>query len=79
MNNHFKRQFSKEINGETILFEAEYNPTTHHFTITENSSVQYTLQFDPTSRTWTTADGPEPSIPLEELAAAVQQSYGVQV
>ena len=79
MNHHFNRQFSKEINGETTLFEVLYDPTTHHFTVTENTLVRYKLSFDPTSRTWTTTDGPEPAIPVEELAAAVQQSFGVFV
>lgn len=79
MNDHFIRQFSKEINGETTLFEAQYDPATHHFTVTENTLVQYKLKFDPTSRTWTTTDGPEPSIPVDELANAVQQSFGVFV
>ena len=79
MNNHFIRQFSKEINGETISFEAQYDPTTHHFTVTENTTKQYKLQFDPISRTWTTIDGVEPSISVEELANSVQQAFGVFV
>jgi hypothetical protein len=44
-----------------------------------SSKVQYKLIFDATTRAWTTTDGSEPSIPVEELAAAVQQSFGVQV
>lgn len=79
MNHSFNRQFSKKINGETTLFEVQYDPTTHHFMVTENTLVQYKLVFDPTSRTWTTTDGPKPSIAVDELAAAVQQSFGVFV
>lgn len=79
MNHNLSRQFTKEINGENTLFEVLYNPMTHHFSVTENTLVQYKLLFDPTTRVWTTTDGPEPSIPVEELAAAVQQSFGVFV
>jgi hypothetical protein len=79
MSHNFNRQFSKEINGETTFFEVQYDPKTHHFTVTENTLVQYKLVFDPTFRTWTTTDGPEPSIPVEELATLVQQSFGVFV
>lgn len=79
MNHNLRREFTKEINGKNILFEVQYDPMTHNFTVTENTLIQYKLLFDPTTRVWTTADGPEPSIPVEELAAAVQQSFGVQV
>lgn len=79
MNHNLMRQFTQEVNGETIIFDVQYNPKTHHFTVTENTLVQYTLIFDPTTRTWTTIDGPEPSLPINELAALVQQSFGVFV
>ena len=79
MNPNLRREFSKEINGEKTLFEVQYDPMTHNFTVTENTLVQYKLLFDPTTRVWTTTDGPEPSIPVEDLAVAVQQSFGVQV
>lgn len=79
MNHNLMRQFTQEVNGETIIFDVEYNPKTHHFTVTENTLVQYTLIFDPITRTWITTDGPEPSLPINELAALVQQSFGVFV
>ena len=79
MNQNLRREFTKEINGEEVLFEVQYDPMKHNFTVTENTLVQYKLLFDPTTRVWTTAEGPEPSISVEELAAAVQQSFGVQV
>ena len=79
MNHNLMRQFTQEVNGETIIFDVQYNPKTHHFTVTENTLVQYTLIFDPTTRTWTTTDVPEPSLPINELAALVQQSFGVFV
>ena len=79
MNMNLSRQFSLEVNGTPISFVATYNPMTHFFTITENESASYMLLFNPADRSWSTAEGPEPSIPVEELAKLVQQSFGVFV
>lgn len=79
MNMNLSRKFSVEVNGATINFEAAYNPMTHFFTVTENESTSYMLLFNPEDRSWSTAEGPEPAIPVEELAKLVQQSFGVFV
>lgn len=76
MNNSLTREFKKDVNGKEIHFEATYNPMTHQFVVKENQDYTYQLIFDMQTRVWST-EGNEPSIPVDELAQSVQQSFGV--
>lgn len=78
MNKSLSREFQKEVNGQVINFEATYNPQTHQFIVKENENYSYQLIFDMNNRNWSTV-GNEPSIPVQELATLVQQSFGVFV
>jgi len=73
------REFTQEIDGGPIHFKVSYDPQTHVFKVVEDNKPHYTLTFNPTTREWTTIDGPEPSIPVDQLAHLVQKSFGVFV
>lgn len=73
------REFTQEVNGMIINFQVTYDPRTHFFTVVENQDVHYTLGFNPTTKEWTTKDGPEPAIAVDQLAQLVQKSFGVFV
>lgn len=79
MNHNLSREFTKEINGENVQFHVLYDVVTHQFTVTENQSKKYTLMFNPASKSWSTSGDSQPSIDINELATAVQQSFGVFV
>lgn len=76
---NLSREFTQEVDGKTTKFHVTYDPVTHFFKVVEDDQASYSLVFDMTTRAWTTADGPEPSIPVLELARLVQQSFGVFV
>lgn len=76
---NLSREFTQEIDGKTVNFNVSYDPQTHVFKVVEDNKSHYTLTFNPTTREWTTVDGPEPSIPVDQLAHLVQKSFGVFV
>ncbi|MBE8722614.1 hypothetical protein [Sphingobacterium pedocola] len=73
----FNRKFEHHLDGRTIIFDVTYDPKTHFFTVLESGQQEaYHLKFNMSTRMWTTEDGPEPQVPVEELARLVQQSFG---
>lgn len=78
-NMNFSREFTQEVDGKSINFNVTYDPKTHFFAVVEDNVSSYTLSFNPNTRAWKTADGPEPSIPVDRLAHLVQQNFGVFV
>ncbi|MBD1426872.1 hypothetical protein [Sphingobacterium arenae] len=76
---NLSREFTQEVNGTTISFQVTYNPRTHFFAVVENQEIHYTLVFDPATKEWMTKDGPQPAIPVDQLAQLVQKSFGVFV
>jgi len=76
---NLSREFTQEVNGTTINFQVTYNPHTHFFAVIENQKTHYTLGFNPATKEWTTKDGPQPAIPVAQLAQLVQKSFGVFV
>lgn len=76
---NLSREFTQEIDGNTINFKATYNPATHAFSVVENGESSYELIFNMETRTWKISGGPEPSISVDQLAQQVQQSFGVFV
>jgi len=76
---NLSRAFTEEVEGRLIHFNVTYNPATHFFDVVEDGQARYTLTFNPATRTWATVDGSEPSIPVDQLAHLVQESFGVFV
>ncbi|MBD1433630.1 hypothetical protein H8B06_12395 [Sphingobacterium sp. DN00404] len=76
---NLSREFTQEVNGTTINFQVTYNPQTHFFAVVEDEDIHYTLGFNPATKEWTTKDGPQPAIPVDQLAQLVQKSFGVFV
>lgn len=76
---NLSREFTQEVDGNTINFRATYNPATHAFSVVENGELSYELIFNMENRDWKTSGGSEPSIPVDQLAQRVQQSFGVFV
>lgn len=79
MKMNLSREFTARVGDQVVHFEAVYDPSAHFFTVTEDQTRTYKLLFDMESREWSTAEGPEPSVPVNELANMVQQSFGVFV
>lgn len=79
MNKNLSREFTARVGDQIVRFEAVYDPTAHFFTVTEDQTRTYKLLFHMETRKWSTAEGPEPSVPVEDLAKMVQQSFGVFV
>lgn len=76
---NLSRQFTQEVDGKPVNFNVTYNPETHFFTVVEDNKSSYTLSFNLSTREWKTADGPKPSVPVDQLAHLVQKSFGVFV
>lgn len=76
---NLSREFTQEVDGKSVNFNVTYNPETHFFNVVEDDKSHYTLTFNPTTREWKTADGPEPSISVDQLAHLVQKSFGIFV
>lgn len=76
---NLNREFTQEVDGKTINFKVSYDVQTHFFKVVEDDKPHYTLTFNASTREWTTVDGPEPSIPVDQLAHLVQKSFGVFV
>ncbi|MFD1769885.1 hypothetical protein ACFSBF_08930 [Sphingobacterium suaedae] len=73
------RSFQYTHDGRTIQFTATYNLQLHNFSIVEDGCSPYTLSYHPTTKSWTTSSGSEPSIPIATLADLVQRNFGVFV
>jgi len=71
------RTFTHDHMGRIIKFSVTYDPQTHSFNVVEDESINYLLSYNPSTKEWTTTEDPMPSIPVNELALLVQQSFGV--
>lgn len=78
-NMNLSRAFTKEVDGRAVQFIATYNPQTHFFDVVEDGDTSYVLMFNPATKAWTTSEGAEPALPVDQLAQLVQQSFGVFV
>lgn len=76
---NLSREFTQEVDGKSVNFNVSYDPQTHFFRVIEDDKPHYILAFNPSTREWTTSDGPEPTIPVDQLAHLVQKSFGVFV
>ncbi len=77
---NFTRKFQHNVNGQSIEFEATYNPQTHDFRILDSGREEpYDLSFDMQARVWSIRDGKSSSLPVDELAIQVQKSFGMFV
>ncbi len=77
---NFRRTFQHKVDDSVIDFDVSYNPKTHFFEVYESGqSAPYHLIFNMQTREWKTADGPSPSIPVDELALLVQKEFGYYV
>ncbi|WKK58280.1 hypothetical protein [Sphingobacterium sp. BN32] len=70
------RVFEKQLSDRTITFQATYDLQSHGFNITEDNQISYELRFNPAERSWSVSGEYQPSIPVEELAKLVQESFG---
>lgn len=74
---NLNRKFQHQSEDRLIDFDVTYSPETHLFRIHESGKSEgYDLRFDTQTRTWSTMNGPDPSISPDELAQLVQQAYG---
>lgn len=76
---NLSREFTQEVSGKEVHFHVTYNPQTHFFTVIEDETATYTLSFNMQTREWKSSDGPEPSLPVDQLAVLIQKSFGVFV
>lgn len=76
---NLSREFTHDINGKSVNFHVAYNPQTHFFIVTEDNNASYKVTFNMATREWKSSEGPEPSIPVEQLSQLIQKSFGVFV
>lgn len=70
------RTFQKQFNDRLINICAQYDMKTHGFNIVEDDGISYQLHFDKEHRRWFIIGTQQPTVPVDDLAHWVQESYG---